>query len=94
MSALPPLADHRAAVLRALDSLGAHAGYTGVIIATIGDRAGLDAGQAWLAVNQLALGGFVTSHEGDTAIHDRRGRGLYWLTDEGRAVVSGAGGAP
>lgn len=90
MTALPPLPDHRAAALHAMDRLGAVEGANGVLIGTVADAAGLDAGQAWLAVNQLAHGGFVASHEPGPPIHDRRGRGLFWLTEEGRAAAAAA----
>lgn len=94
MSALPPLADHRADVLRALDSLGARFTADGVTMAVIGDRARLDAGEVWLACTQLRHGGFVTVTDTMPGAHPHLGgdnRRLWSLTQQGRDVLPSLG---
>src|SRR5690606_38258944 len=83
----PPLPDHRPAVLRALDTLGARYSADGVTMAVIGDHAGLDAGAVWLACSQLQHGGFVIATDSMPGAHPALGgdnRRTWSLTELGR----------
>lgn len=83
MTALPPLADHRPAALRALGELNAiEANCSGVTIAQLGEHAGLDAGAAWLACYQLQHLGLVARTGTALTPH------LWSLTPEGVTMLA------
>lgn len=82
MTALPPLPDHRPAVLQALASLGATGADKAVDLATIRFRAALDAGQAWATIYQLTRTALVASVMTVSPQFN-----LYWLTPEGLALI-------
>lgn len=89
MTALPPLPDHRSAILRALGELNAiEADCSGVTIAQVGDHAGLDAGAAWLACYQLRHLGLVAATGTALTPH------MYSLTPEGLALIPHLDDAP
>lgn len=89
MTALPPLPDHRPAVLRALASLGAIDADRAVALTTIAARARLDAGQAWGAIYQLTHTALVASSLSRPPQVD-----LYWLTADGIDVIPHLDDAP
>lgn len=87
MTALPPLPDHRPAVLRALDTLGAIDFASGVTMAEIAVKASLDAGQAWGACTQLQRDGFIGIAK-VRALYQRSPQTLCCLTEQGRAAAA------